>query len=57
MTEMRTMVPPIKCQGIKTKLIPFILDSLIINGDSLEIVKSFKDNHSCIISALNYTAC
>lgn len=28
MAEMKALVPPIKCQGIKTKLVPFILESV-----------------------------
>jgi DNA adenine methylase len=28
----RVCVPPVKCQGIKTKLVPFILSSLVWNG-------------------------
>lgn len=33
MAGMRTVVPPIKLQGIKTKLIPFILDTLDWDGN------------------------
>ena len=29
----KTFVPPVKCQGIKTKLVPFILDSIEWSGD------------------------
>ena len=31
MSEIKTIVPPIKCQGIKTKLVPFIKDNIIRN--------------------------
>lgn len=30
---MPTLVPPIKCQGIKTKLVPFIQDTLDWDGN------------------------
>jgi len=32
-TKLKITVPPIKCQGIKTKLIPFILDSIDWKGN------------------------
>lgn len=32
---MTTLVPPIKCQGIKTKLIPFIKDNLDWDGEGI----------------------
>ena len=32
--ENKTIVPPIKCQGIKTKLIPFLKDNIKINDNT-----------------------
>src|SRR5579871_6588861 len=34
-------VPPIKCQGIKTKLVPFIFRSIQWNGDGAHWIEPF----------------
>ena len=37
MTDVKVVVPPIKCQGIKTKLVPFIAEKAIMDEDGVWI--------------------
>lgn len=37
MTPAKIIIPPIKCQGIKTKLVPFIAENISLNNDGMWI--------------------